>query len=74
MYYKKIILTRHARTRLWRIGGEDIRHLIKTGKVIRAVKKEGEVGTIKSKFGKKDVFIGFTIRKSVMYIITLKTR
>lgn len=56
----------------FQMATEEVRHCLKTGKHIKKVEKEGNTGIIESKAGKKKIRFVYTIRKGVVWIITVE--
>lgn len=77
LHTAQIKYSKHALRELRRWFGPDpayISNIIKTGKLVRKIKKEGAVGTIEKSTKKGKVVIEFTYRQGVIYIITVKSR
>ena len=51
---------------------EEFRHCLKTGKMVKKPKKDGNVGIIQRKIGDDQIQIIFTIRKKTLWIITVE--
>ena len=51
---------------------EEFRHFLKTGKMVKKPKKDGNVGIIQRKIGDDQIQIIFTIRKKTLWIITVE--
>lgn len=51
---------------------EEFRHLLKTGKMIKKPKKDGNIGIIQRKLGDTKIRIKFTIRQKTLWIITVE--
>jgi len=66
---------RHASDRLrtrFQLTTDEARHCLKTGKHIKKVKKDGDVGIIESMIGGFTIRFVYTIRSDVIYIITVE--
>ncbi len=50
----------------------EVRHCLNTGKHIKKVKKEGNIGIIEGRAGKKKIRFVYTVRKGVVWIITVE--
>ena len=51
---------------------EEFRHFLKTGKMVKKPKKDGNIGIIQRKIGDDQIQIVFTIRKKTLWIITVE--
>lgn len=51
---------------------EEVRHHLKTGKRIKKPTKNGEIGIIESQVGKKGIRFVYTVRKGIVWIITVE--
>jgi hypothetical protein len=51
---------------------DEVKHYIKTGRMIKCPKKEGEIGILERKVGKSRIRFVFTVREKSMWIITVE--
>jgi len=50
----------------------EVKHCIKTAKVIKPVKKDGNIGILQSTIGDTKIKFVFTIREKALWIITVE--
>jgi len=66
---------RHASDRLkkrFQLTTDEARHCLKTGKHIKKIRKDGDIGIIESIIGGFTIRFIYTIRSNVIYIITVE--
>lgn len=51
---------------------KDVRHYLKTGKHIKKVEKEGNIGIIEGRVGDSKIRFVYTIRRGIVWIITVE--
>jgi len=63
-----------AQTLIQRFGLslEEVKHFIKTAKIIKPVEKNGTIGILQSKIGSFKIRFVFTIREKSLWIITVE--
>ncbi|MDP3104466.1 MAG: DUF4258 domain-containing protein [Candidatus Methanoperedens sp.] len=67
--------TVHASNRLkerFQMKTDEVRHYLKTGKHIKKVNKDGEVGIIQSEIGDARIRFVYTVRSGTIYILTIE--
>jgi hypothetical protein len=67
--------TVHASNRLkerFQKKTDEVRHYLKTGKHIKKVNKDGEVGIIQSEIGDARIRFVYTVRSGTIYILTIE--
>lgn len=67
--------TIHASNRLkerFQMKTDEVRHYLKTGKNIKKVNKDGEIGIIQSEIGDARMRFVYTIRSGTIYILTIE--
>lgn len=70
-----IKMTKHGAMRLinrFDMSIEELHHIFKTGKYTKLPKKEGEIGIVERKIGKKEIKIIFKINDDTIWIITVE--
>ena len=70
-----IKLKKHAALRLiqrFDLSIEELRYVFKTGKMIKAPKKPGDIGIIERRLGKKKIRVKFLIDDDTIWIITVE--
>ncbi len=70
-----IILKKHASqaiTKRFKMDSEDVKHYIKTARVIKAIDKDGNIGILQSDIGDCKIQFICTIRERILYIITVE--
>lgn len=53
---------------------EEVRHYLKTGKHVKKVIKEGNIGVIEGGIGGSKIRFIYTIREGIVWIITVEER
>ncbi len=51
---------------------DEVKHYIKTAKIIKPVEKDGNIGIMQSDIGDSKIKFVFTIRKNALWIITVE--
>ncbi len=51
---------------------DEVKHYIKTAKIIKPVEKDGNIGILQSDIGDGKIKFVFTIRKNALWIITVE--
>ncbi len=51
---------------------DEVKHCIKTAKIIKSVEKEGNTGILQSTIGDSKIRFVFTIRQKALWIITVE--
>jgi hypothetical protein len=67
--------TIHASNRLkerFQMKTDEVRHYLKTGKNIKKIHKDGEVGIIQSEIGDARIRFVYTVRSGTIYILTIE--
>lgn len=70
-----IKMTKHAAMRLinrFDMSMEELHHLFKTGKFTKRPKKNGDIGIVERKIGKRDIKIIFKVYDDTIWIITVE--
>jgi len=70
-----IKITKHAALRLinrFDMNSEELHHVFKTGKFTKHPKKNGDIGIVERKIGKKDIKIVFKVYDNTIWIITVE--
>lgn len=70
IYFKK-----HAALMLihrFELSLSEVKHCIKTAKIVKPVEKEGDIGILQSNIGDTKIRFVFTIRKKAIWIITVE--
>lgn len=70
-----IILKKHASraiARRFQMDAEDVRHYIKTARIIKSIEKDGNIGILQSDVGDSKIQFVCTIREKTLYIITVE--
>ncbi len=70
-----IILKKHASqaiSKRFRMDAEDVRHYIKTARMIKSIEKDGNIGILQSEIGDCKIQFVCTIREKILYIITVE--
>ncbi len=70
-----IVYKKHASDRLrerFQMKTEEVRHYLKTGKYLKRVEKDGEIGIIQSEIGDTRIRFVFTVRSGIIYILTIE--
>jgi hypothetical protein len=65
----------HAVERLsqrFKLDPDDAEHLLKTGKLIKKIEKEGQIGIIENKKKKSIIRFKFLIYKKMLWVITVE--
>ena len=65
----------HAVERLsqrFKLDPENAEHSLKTGKIIRKIEKEGQIGIIESGKGKNNIRFKFLIHREILWVITVE--
>ena len=65
----------HAVERLsqrFRIDPDDAEHLLKTGKIIKKIEKEGQIGIIENSKKKSKIRFKFLIHRGIIWVITVE--
>lgn len=68
---------RHASDMLrlrFRMKTEEVRHQLKTGRHVKKVEKNGNLGIIESNIGGSRIRFVYTIREGIIWIITVERR
>lgn len=66
---------RHAALMLiqrFELSLDEVKHCIKTAKIIKPVDKDGNIGILQSVIGDSKIKFVFTIRKKALWIITVE--
>ncbi len=66
---------RHAALMLiqrFELSLDEVKHYIKTAKIIKPVDKDGNIGILQSDIGDSKIKFVFTIRKNTLWIITVE--
>ena len=69
-----IKLKKHAAQTLaqrFQFDSEDVKHYIKTAKIVKPLEKDGNIGILQSNIGKSKIQTICTIREDILYIITV---
>lgn len=63
-----------AQTLIQRFGLslEEVKHFIKTAKIIKPVEKDGAIGILQGRIRNSKIRFVFTIRKNALWIITVE--
>lgn len=67
--------TIHASNRLkerFQMKTDEVRHYLKTGKHIKKINKDGEIGIIQSEIGDSRIRFVYTVRRDTIYILTIE--
>ena len=67
--------TIHASNRLkerFQMKTDEVRHCLKTGKHIKKVNKDGDVGIIQNEIGGARIRFVYTVRSGTIYILTIE--
>ncbi len=70
-----IHFTKHAALMLlerFHLSLPEVRHLLKTAEVIKSVEKDGQVGILQGRIGRRKIRFVITIRQSNVWIITVE--
>lgn len=70
-----IVLKKHASraiARRFQMDAEDVRHYIKTARIIKSIEKDGNTGILQSDVGDSKIQFVCTIREKTLYIITVE--
>lgn len=51
---------------------DEVRHYLKTGKHIKKISTDGEIGIIQSEIGDARIRFVYTVRKDTIYILTIE--
>ena len=51
---------------------DEVKHYIKTAKIIKSVEKDGNIGILQSNIGNKKIKLVFTLREKAIWIITVE--
>ena len=68
-------MKKHAAIRLierFDMSIEELKHVLKTGTLIKVPEKEGQVGVIERKLGEGKIRIKFRIHDDILWIITVE--
>ena len=71
----QIRIKKHAALRLierYDLSIDDLRHILKTGKQVKKPRKDGDIGIIERKIGKRKIRIVFKVRNNIVWIITVE--
>lgn len=66
---------RHAALMLiqrFELSLDEVKHYIKTAKILKPVEKDGNLGILQSDIGDSKIKFVFTIRKKALWIITVE--
>lgn len=66
---------KHAAMRLlqrFELSLEEVKHCIRTAKIIKVVEKDGTTGIMQSNLGDSKIKFVFTIREKALWIITVE--
>ncbi|MFH1773444.1 MAG: DUF4258 domain-containing protein [Methanobacteriota archaeon] len=67
--------TKHASDMLrerFQMDTQEVRHYLKTGRHIKKVEKEGNIGIIEGRIGDSKIRFVYTIRQGIVWIITVE--
>ncbi len=70
-----IKMKKHAALRLitrFDLSMDEFRHILKTGKMVKKPKKDGNIGIIQRDIGNDTIRIIFTIRQKTLWVITIE--
>ncbi len=70
VYFKKHAVLMLAER--FELDSQDAEHLVKTAKLLKPIEKDGEIGLLQSCIGECEIRFVFTIRKKVVWIITVE--
>jgi hypothetical protein len=51
---------------------DELRHIIKTGKQIKSIEKDGDIGIIERKIGRSRIRIKFKVEGNIIWILTVE--
>jgi hypothetical protein len=58
--------------RRFELSLDEVKHYIKTAKIIKSVEKDGNIGILQSNIGNKKIKFIFTLREKAIWIITVE--